>query len=57
MVRRSPWSIARARPTAKNGLRFDNRYCWVDHFDGDIIDRYLASAMVVRLFEENPIQH
>src|SRR5277367_2080594 len=20
--------------TAKNGLRFDNRYCWVVHFDG-----------------------
>ena len=46
--------------TAKNGLRFDNRYCWVVHFDGDTIDRvraYLDSAMVARLFEENPIQH
>jgi uncharacterized protein len=44
--------------TAKNGLRFDNRYCWVVHFDGDTIDRaraYLDSAMVARLFEENPI--
>ena len=42
--------------TAKNGLRFDNRYCWVVHFDGDTIDRvraYLDSAMVSRLFEEN----
>ena len=45
--------------TAKNGMRFDNRYCWVVHFDGDTIDRvraYLSnSAMVARLFEENPI--
>jgi class 3 adenylate cyclase len=44
--------------TAKNGLRFDNRYCWVVHFDGDTIDRvraYLDSEMVARLFEENPI--
>jgi uncharacterized protein len=24
--------------TAKNGLRFDNRYCWVFHFDGNTID-------------------
>jgi ketosteroid isomerase-like protein len=46
--------------TAKSGLRFDNRYCWVVHFDGDTIDRvraYLDSVMVARLFEENPIQH
>lgn len=45
--------------TAKNGLRFDNRYCWVVHFDDGTIDRvraYLDSAMVARLFEENPIQ-
>jgi uncharacterized protein len=44
--------------TAKNGLRFDNRYCWVVHFDGDAIDRvraYLDSAVVARLFAENPI--
>ena len=44
--------------TAKNGFRFDNRYCWVVHFDGDTIDRvraYLNSTMVARLFEENPI--
>jgi ketosteroid isomerase-like protein len=44
--------------TAKNGLRFDNRYCWVVHFAGGVIDRvraYLDSAMVARLFEENPI--
>ena len=44
--------------TAKNGLRFDNRYCWVLHFEGnsiDVVRAYLDSAMVSRLFEENPI--
>ena len=44
--------------TARSGLRFDNRYCWVVHFTGGTIDRvraYLDSAMVARLFEENPI--
>ena len=35
-----------------------NRYCWVVHFNDNIIDRvraYLDSAMVARLFAENPI--
>ena len=44
--------------TAKNGLRFDNRYCWVCRFvNGTIVEvrAYLDSALVVRLFEENPI--
>jgi len=44
--------------TAKNGLRFDNRYCWVVYFRGGLIVRvraYLDSAMVARLFVENPI--
>ena len=44
--------------TARNGLRFDNRYCWVCRFDaGKIIEvrAYLDSALVARLFEENPI--
>jgi len=44
--------------TAKNGLRFDNRYCWVVYFRDGVIVRvraYLDSAMVARLFEENPI--
>jgi hypothetical protein len=43
--------------TAKNGLRFDNRYCWVCRFaDGKIIEvrAYLDSALVARLFQENP---
>jgi hypothetical protein len=44
--------------TAKNGLRFDNRYCWMVYFEDALIVRvraYLDSAMVARLFEENPI--
>jgi uncharacterized protein len=44
--------------TAKNGMRFDNRYCWVVYFQKGLIVRvraYLDSAMVARLFEENPI--
>jgi len=44
--------------TAKNGMRFDNRYCWVLYFRNNVIVRvraYLDSAMVARLFEENPI--
>ena len=44
--------------TAKNGMRFDNRYCWVVYFKGGMIARvraYLDSAMVARLFEENPL--
>jgi hypothetical protein len=44
--------------TAKNGLRFDNRYCWLCRFSGDKIAEvraYLDSALVARLFRENPI--
>jgi hypothetical protein len=44
--------------TAKNGLRFDNRYCWVCRFsDGKIVQvrAYLDSALVARLFQENPV--
>jgi ketosteroid isomerase-like protein len=45
--------------TARSGMRFDNRYCWVAYFrDGSIVKvrASLDSAMVARLFEENPIQ-
>jgi uncharacterized protein len=45
--------------TAKNGMRFDNRYCWVVYFRNELIIRvraYLDSAMVARLFEENPCE-
>jgi len=44
--------------TAKNGLRFDNRYCWVCRFANNTIVEvraYLDSALVARLFAENPI--
>ena len=44
--------------TAKNGMRFDNRYCWVCTFENNVITNvraYLDSAMVAQLFEENPI--
>jgi hypothetical protein len=44
--------------TAGNGLRFDNRYCWVCYFSGEKLVRvraYLDSALVARLFAENPI--
>jgi uncharacterized protein len=48
-----------SRATAKNGMRFDNRYCWVVSFRDGVIVRvraYLDSALVARLFQENPIQ-
>jgi hypothetical protein len=44
--------------TARNGMRFDNRYCWIVYFQKETIVRvraYLDSALVARLFEENPI--
>jgi len=44
--------------TARNGLRFDNKYCWVTRFaDGKVVEvrAYLDSALVQRLFDENPI--
>jgi len=43
--------------TAKNGFRFDNHYCWICYFRDNKIVRvraYLDSAMVARLFVENP---
>jgi ketosteroid isomerase-like protein len=44
--------------TARNSMRFDNRYCWVVYFRNNVIVRvraYLDSVMVARLFERNPI--
>jgi ketosteroid isomerase-like protein len=54
------WAVIELRSdaTAKNGLRFDNRYCWVCRFAGDAIVEvraYLDSALVAKLFDENPI--
>jgi hypothetical protein len=44
--------------TARNGMRFDNRYCWILFFEADRIVRiraYLDSALVTQLFKENPV--
>ena len=49
----------RSLATAKNGMRFDNRYCWVLYFRDALIVRvraHLDSALVARLFEQNPIE-
>lgn len=48
----------RSGAIAKNGMRFDNRYCWIVYFREGIIVRvraYLDSVMVAQLFEQNPI--
>jgi ketosteroid isomerase-like protein len=48
----------RSMAIAKNGMRFDNRYCWVVYFQDGVIVRvraYLDSAMVAELFAENPL--
>jgi ketosteroid isomerase-like protein len=47
-----------AGATARNGMRFDNHYCWVVRFDGGLIVEvraYLDSALVAELFRQNPI--
>jgi uncharacterized protein len=54
------WAVVELRSlaTARNGFRFNNHYCWLVHFNGTTIDRvraYLDSAMVARLFAENPV--
>jgi ketosteroid isomerase-like protein len=54
------WAVVELRSlaVALNGLRFDNRYCWVCRFAaGKIVEvrAYLDSALAARLFEENPI--
>jgi len=43
--------------TAANGMRFDNRYCWVVRFENDKIVQvraYLDSALIQKLFDQNP---
>ena len=54
------WAVVElhSEAIAKNGFRFDNRYCWLCRFvNGTIVEvrAYLDSALVARLFEENPI--
>jgi hypothetical protein len=43
---------------ARNGMRFDNQYCWITRFDGETVVEvraYLDSAMVAELFRQNPL--
>jgi ketosteroid isomerase-like protein len=52
------WAVVelRSHATARNGMRFDNRYCWVIRFDGETIVEvraYLDSALVQKLIDEN----
>ena len=56
------WAVVELKSlaTAKNGLRFDNDYCWVCRFENRMIvevHAYLDSALVAQLFQENPIEH
>ena len=44
--------------TARNGMRFNNHYCWVTRFDGETmvqVRAYLDSALVAELFRQNPL--
>jgi ketosteroid isomerase-like protein len=48
----------RSAALAKNGMRFNNCYCWIVLFENEAIVRVrtsLDSAMVANLFKENPI--
>jgi uncharacterized protein len=52
------WAVVemRSNAVARNGMRFDNRYCWVLRFaDEKIVEvrAYLDSALVQRLIDEN----
>ena len=54
------WAIVElaSLATAKNGMRFDNKYCWLIRWENKLIVEvraYLDSAMVQRLFDENPL--
>ena len=60
LITSGDWAVVelQSMAVAKNGLRFDNRYCWVVRFAGGKIVEvraYLDSALVQRLFDENPI--
>ena len=52
------WAVVELRSfaVAKNGMRFDNRYCWVTRFEGETIVEvraYLDSALVQKLIDDN----
>ncbi|MDP2676548.1 MAG: ketosteroid isomerase [bacterium] len=43
---------------ALNGKPFNNTYCWIVHFQRDVIvrvDAYVDSVLVQQLLDENPI--
>jgi uncharacterized protein len=48
----------RSNASGHNGMRFDNRYCWIVKFEKGVVvsvRAYLDSALVARLFQENPL--
>lgn len=52
------WAVVEleSRTTARNGLPFDNHYCWLTRFEGGKIVEvraYLDSALVQRVLDEN----
>jgi uncharacterized protein len=50
--------VLRSLATAKNGMRFEHRYCWIITFSNKVITKgraYLNSAIVTQLFRENSI--
>jgi ketosteroid isomerase-like protein len=54
------WAVVElhSNATAKNGMRFANRYCWLLRFaDRRIVEvrAYLDSGLVAELFRQNPI--
>ena len=54
------WAVVElvSAATAKNGMRFDNHYCWLTRFeDGSIVEvrAYLDLVKVAELFRQNPI--
>ncbi|HET6675263.1 MAG TPA: nuclear transport factor 2 family protein [Nitrospiraceae bacterium] len=54
------WAIVELRSlaTAENGMRFDNRYCWIMRFKDEMIVEvraYLDSALVQKLIDQNPV--
>ncbi|GLS33338.1 hypothetical protein SAMN04488498_105112 [Mesorhizobium albiziae] len=54
------WAIVElhSMATAKNGMRFNNHYCWLCRFaNGQIVEvrAYLDSWLVGELFRQNPV--
>ena len=53
------WAVVEleANAVARNGMPFDNRYCWLTRFAGGKIVEvraYLDSALVQRVLDQNP---